>query len=185
MMLRTYVRIQRSRGLPPPHARPRVSAWRGRCALGAGPLHAAPGKSELWCLRAHSSSPSSLRTCRVPPSPPMVVIVPAFASRCGKRPTTAHVDLPAGSVKADPSPRRPGCEVLRAGDLCGPGCVPSVRRGASCGARPSPAPSPWGRGLPPAAFPSCGHEGTSPGGARSAVRKGVCCRLPNFTGSEI
>lgn len=181
----TYVFKSRGGRLLPRRPAPQRGARAGARSR-AGPVRSAPGQSEPRCLGACSSGPSSPRTHRVLLCPPSVITVPAFAARCGKRPATAHADLSAGDAKADPSPRRPGREVLGAGELRGPASVPpSARRGGSCRAQPSPAPSPPGQGPPPAAFPCCGREGVSPRGTHCAVCKGACCHLPSFTGSNV
>lgn len=153
--------------------------------LSAGPVRSAPGRSEPRCLGACSSGPSSPRTRRVLLCPPSVITVPAFAARCGKRPGTAHADLSAGDAKADPSPRRPGREVLGAGELRGPASVPpSARRGGSCRAQPSPAPSPRAGDRPLRRSPAVAMKELRDGGHTALCAKvpaAICQASPGLT----
>lgn len=180
----TYVFKSRGGRLLPRRPAPQRGARAGARSR-AGPVRSAPGRSEPRCLGACSSGPSSPRTRRVLLCPPSVITVPAFAARCGKRPATAHADLSAGDAKADPSPRRPGREVLGAGELRGPASVPpSARRGGSCRAQPSPAPSPRAGDRPLRRSPAVAMKELRHGGHTALCAKvpaAICQASPGLT----
>lgn len=180
----TYVFKSRGGRLLPRRPAPQRGARAGARSR-AGPVRSAPGRSEPRCLGACSSGPSSPRTRRVLLCPPSVITVPAFAARCGKRPATAHADLSAGDAKADPSPRHPGREVLGAGELRGPASVPpSARRGGSCRAQPSPAPSPRAGDRPLRRSPAVAVKELRHGGHTALCAKvpaAICQALPGLT----